>query len=1159
MGIFNEVLKAMPEYAELETAFTAKRLPAVAAGLSSVHKAHFALALSRNLNQKLLLLCDDDAAGVRMCDDINTLWGSDIAAFFPARDYTFREVEGVSREIEQNRISVLSRLMAGTVSIVVAPIDTALTFTIPADILQNSAFSLKEGQFIKTEELAAKLLQLGYARRDFVEGICQFSQRGGIIDIFSPSEEFPIRIEMWGDEIDTISEFEIDSQRRTARKKAVNIEPASEVVCPPDRELMGVLEELKNKAGGSNRDKITAHLDKDLEALRSGLELSSLDRYIPALYDRPETICDYFKDGIVVISEYAQSRERARGMLRQLSEDMGILLEEGILFSALNRFFLDWSLFADSLPGRRAYLFDSFARSIPDLSVKTLVNVEAITTSAWSGEITTLREDLDSSASGVCTVLLAGTEKNAKMLSGDLADAGYKAGFSPRTAPAAPGSVLVMPGMLSSGFEYPSIGFSVISHARAGAASVKKKTQKLSPKERISTLEDVSVGDYVVHISHGIGVFDGIHKLELQGITKDYIKIKYAGADVLYVPVTQLDLVSKYIGPREDSGVRLNRLNSPTWQNTKKRVRKAVDDIAKELLALYAKRVATEGIRFPQDDDWQRDFESRFEYEETEDQLRCADEIKSDMVRPYPMDRLLCGDVGFGKTEVALRAAFKCVMGGYQCAVLVPTTILAWQHFGTIQKRVEGFPVSAELLSRFRTPKQQKETLKKLADGRVDIVVGTHRLIQEDVKFSKLGLVVIDEEQRFGVAHKEKFKKLFHNVDVLTLSATPIPRTLNMAMSGIRDMSVIEQPPMDRFPVQTYVLEYSQPLLTEAIRRELRRGGQVYYLHNRVETIERTAARLASDFPDHTVGVAHGKLSEEELSAVWKRLIDGEIDILVCTSIIETGVDVQNCNTLIVEDADNLGLSQLYQLRGRVGRSTRRAYAYFTFRRSKVISEIAAKRLSAIREFTKFGSGFKIALRDMEIRGAGNVLGSTQHGHMEAVGYDMYLRLLNDAVAELKGEAPPASSVECLLDIRVDAHIPEIYIDNTNARIEVYRRIAAIKNSYDADDVLDELTDRFGDVPDAVKGLVDVALLRGGAARFGIHEINQKGRKLFFSLASLDLDRMTRLAAKMKGRFMLSAGTKPYFTVAIGDTESPLDVIRTVVERLEEVQSERVQ
>ena len=662
---------------------------------------------------------------------------------------------------------------------------------------------------------------------------------------------------------------------------------------------------------------------------------------------------------------------------------------------------------------------------------------------------------------------------------------------------------------------------------------------------------DLSAGDYVVHVNHGIGMFLGIESVTVEGVTRDYIKIKYAGTDMLFLPCDQLENISKYIGAKgEDGTLKLSRLGGAEWGKAKSQVKAAAKEMAKELIKLYAERQRRPGFAFAPDDDMQRDFEESFQYVETDGQLQAIKEVKQDMEQPRPMDRLLCGDVGFGKTEVAMRAAFKAVESGKQAAILVPTTILALQHYQTLLARLRGFPVRADMLSRFRSPKQQQETLRRLRRGEVDIIVGTHRMVSKDVVFKDLGLVIVDEEQRFGVAAKEKLKQLASGVDTLTLTATPIPRTLNMAMSGIRDMSVINEAPQDRHPVQTYVLEYDDHIITEAIRKELRRGGQVFYLHNRIDNIELTAAHLREELPEARIVTAHGKMSEEELSEIWQRLLEREIDILVCTTIIEAGVDVPNCNTLIIEDADRMGLSQLYQLRGRVGRSGRRAYAYFTFRRGKALSEISEKRLEAIREFTSFGSGFRIAMRDLEIRGAGNILGSAQHGQMEAVGYDLYLRLLGDAIREQKGEKP-VENLECLVDIQIEAHIPEKYIPSLAQRIDIYKKIAAIRTEDDWSDTMDELCDRFGEPPRSVAGLLDVALIRSRAAALGIREIDQRVGSLLFYSDRIDRGDLLALTKALPGRVLMNAGAKPYLTVKLQKGQEPMAGIREVLTVLE--------
>ena len=705
----------------------------------------------------------------------------------------------------------------------------------------------------------------------------------------------------------------------------------------------------------------------------------------------------------------------------------------------------------------------------------------------------------------------------------------------------------VLPGHLSSGCEYPFAKYALITGRAFGESTAARRKKAKKNKDALSSLTDITPGDLVVHQNHGIGRYAGIRRMEVQGVTKDYLRIEYDKKDVLYVPVTQLDLLSRYTAPGDSDKVKLSRLGGAEWAKTRKRVRAATEQMAQELIELYARRKQARGYAFPPDDTWQADFEQRFAYEETPDQLTAAADIKHDMEQNWPMDRLLCGDVGVGKTEVALRAAFKCVMGGKQCAILAPTTILAWQHFNTAISRMEAFPIRIGLLSRYRSAKEQKETLRGLKAGTVDIVVGTHRLLSNDVKFKDLGLVIIDEEQRFGVKHKEKLKENFIGVDMLTLSATPIPRTLNMALSGIRDMSTIEMPPTERRPVETYVLEYDDGIIAEAIKKELARGGQVYYLHNRVDNIDECAARVGKLVPGARVGVAHGKMTEEQISTVWQQLLDAEIDILVCTTLIETGVDVRNCNTLIIENADRMGLSQLYQIRGRVGRSSRRAYAYFTFQRDKVLTEIASKRLSAIREFTAFGSGFRIAMRDLQIRGAGNLLGHSQHGHMEAVGYDLYVKMLGQAIALAKGEQPAPDKSDCLVDINADAYLPEKYIPDAAGRIEAYKRIAAIETADDATDVLDELIDRYGDPPRSVQGLVDISLIRVTAARAGINEIAQKGDALLLYTDVIGPNQLKPLVEAMPHRVLYSALGRPAISLHVARGEDPLTILRDAV------------
>ena len=812
-----------------------------------------------------------------------------------------------------------------------------------------------------------------------------------------------------------------------------------------------------------------------------------------------------------------------------------------------DRFSLTMNECKELFGARGVILLESFVHGSIDLKLGEVVSFNFKQLGSWNGSYKQLREDIDGMCSaGYSVVVLAGTDKAARKLCDTLVSDGYSAEYAEKLSAAAGKKLYVMNGALSSGFELPNEKFFLISYGQAAYRPERKRVRRKKEGNEIYSLSELTTGDYVVHNVHGIGIFSGIRKIDTHGITKDYIKIDYAKGDVLYVPVTQLDMVAKYIGPRENTRIKLNRLGSQEWQRAKARVKTSVKDIAKELIALYSARMKAKGYAFSHDGEWQRDFELGFEYEETPDQIVCIEEIKRDMERPVPMDRLLCGDVGFGKTEVALRAAFKCVSDSKQCALLCPTTILAWQHYQTVTKRFEGYPVRIELLSRFRTAAQQKEILLRLKRGEVDMVIGTHRLVQKDVEFRDLGLAIIDEEQRFGVAQKERFKELVKNVDVLTLSATPIPRTLNMAMSGLRDMSVIEEAPLNRQPVQTYVLEHDDAVIREAIRRELRRGGQVFYLHNNVETIESCAARIREAIPEAKIAVGHGKMNEQQLSEVWRLMLGQEIDILVCTTIIETGVDLPNANTLIIENADCMGLSQLHQLRGRVGRSARRAYAYFTFRRSKVLTDIQQKRLAAIREFTEFGSGFKIAMRDLELRGAGNIMGAQQHGHMESVGYDMYLRLLAEAVGEERGEEQKTADLDCLIDISVDAHIPEYYVESLTLRLDVYRRIADIRNESDAADVRDELRDRFGEIPESVEGLIDIALIRNKAYSMGVYEIRQNDSAILLYVREIKSPAVADLLIALNGKAMLSAGSKPYLSVKCGSGVDSVEVLKRI-------------
>lgn len=1146
MNFLTNVISQIKEYKALYQSVKYGRISA-AAGLTGIHKANVISALCSQLDKKTLILVSEEQEGQQLANDISAMGGK--ALVYPLRDLNFREMSGQSHEYEHQRLMVLSSILKGDFTAVIACVDAAAQFTIPPQVLKKSSILLSVGAKADISELTALLEASGYEHYDQVEGEGQYAVRGGILDLFMPDEKAPIRVEFWDDEVDTINYFDITTQRRTDYVEEIYISPSTELLCTDKNKLIEKIEKKAKSLRSRNAAKAREILAAECEQLEQGITPGSMDKFISLIYDKTSSLFDYFgKNDLIFVSEHTRVRERMHAYSWQFEEDLKSYLEDGTLCKGLDTFFEGFPDICTRLTESNTVYLDNFASGSYDTPIAELINFSVKHLSLWGGSVKLLTEDLDPFAMNKYTcVVLAGTEKAADSLRKDLKEKGYNVSDSTNVVYPSPSEVFVLPGALTAGIEYPQAKFALISQGHVRTTSKRVQGRKNKNAKQISNLSELTNGDYVVHSTHGIGQFTGIHKLEIQGIVKDYIKINYAKGDVLYVPVTQLDLVSKYIGPKEESTVKLNKLGSGDWAKTKARVRKAVRDMADELIKLYSERMQVKGYAFSSDNEWQHDFEAKFEYEETSDQLRCIEEIKGDMERVVPMDRLLCGDVGFGKTEVALRAAFKCVADSKQCVLLAPTTILALQHYQTVLRRFEGFPVNIELLSRFRTPKQQEEILKKLKRGEIDFIIGTHRLVQKDVEFRNLGLAIIDEEQRFGVAQKEHFKEMFNNVDILTLSATPIPRTLNMAMSGIRDMSVLEEAPMDRKPVQTYVLEHDNTVIAEAIRRELRRGGQVFYLHNKVDSITAKAMQIKARIPEANVAIGHGKMTEHELSEVWRKMLEQEVNVLVCTTIIETGVDLPNANTLIIENADCMGLSQLHQLRGRVGRSTRRAYAYFTFAPNKVLSDISSKRLTAIREFTEFGSGFKIAMRDLELRGAGNILGGQQHGHMEDVGYDMYIKLLNEAISEAKGEEPENSQIDCLVDLQIQAHIPEKYIQSLHQRIDVYRRISDIRSKADAEDVVDELIDRFGDVPKSVMGLIDVALIRNVAAQNGIYEIKQQNGSILLFIQNIKSEKIGKLLTNNKGRAMLTATQKPYITLRIMDGEIPLDVLKTAL------------
>ena len=1151
-------LNDIPEYRSLLAAIDNGACPAAFSGLSAVHRAHFAAGIRQELNRPVVVVCADEGEAERMARDLAALSGEEVRTL-SAREFTFHNAAVVSRQYEHRRLSTLRALAAGECPLLVCTVESILQRTIPKTLLTQAAQVLRMGERHDLGELAGTLAAAGYTRCEQVEGVGQFALRGGILDFFSPAHPKPVRVEFFGDEIDAMGLFDPDTQRRIENLGAAEILPAAEVLPQfTPGGYGGLLEGLDRLISQAKRRKgsetLVQTLEEDRERLAASTAFPAMDRYIALIYHVMATAADYFpEDAVVVLSESPRVAERGKSYLWQLGEDAKALMERGELAGELADFARTFEELTEVLADWPVCYLDAFTSSRYPQRPRTLLNLLTKQLPSYGASLETAVSDLAHYVSdGFRTVVLVSSEQRALNLQALLREQKMTTAvdFQLHELPGY-GKAVIAVGGLTAGMEYPVGRFAVLTEGQS-LLGKKRRSKPVTNRQKLGSYADLSPGDLVVHEHHGVGRFLEMTKMTVDGVQKDYVKIAYAGADVLYVPATQLDLVSKYIGSGEDAQEtrKLSRLGGTDWEKAKTRAKKAVKDLAKGLIQLYAERQRQPGFAFSPDSPWMKEFEDEFEYAETDDQLRCIAEIKQDMEQARPMDRLLCGDVGYGKTEVAFRAIMKCVLDGKQAAILVPTTVLARQHYLTAKQRFAKYPVEIDVVSRFRTQAQMKDTLRRLEQGGIDLLIGTHRLFQKDVKFKDLGLLVIDEEQRFGVQHKEKLKELSKQVDVLTLSATPIPRTLNMALSGIRDMSTLEEPPMDRQPVQTYVLEHDWGVLSDAMRRELERGGQVYYLHNRVETITRTAARIKEMLgEDAAVAVAHGKMSQEELNDVMTRMSDGEVDVLVCTTIIETGIDIANANTLIIEDADHMGLAQLHQIRGRVGRSTRRAYAYLTYRRGKVLTEVASKRLGAIREFAEFGSGFKIAMRDLEIRGAGNVLGPEQSGFLLSVGYDMYLKLLEEAVLEERGEKPERPT-ECAADLSVAASIPDRYVPSPEQRMDLYRRIAAIRSEADADDVMDELIDRYGDPPRTVNNLISVALLRADAARNGISQIDQKGANLNFYLDQFDLQRVSALCGleKYRSRLLFSAGERPYLALRLKKGEDALKFGRRLVE-----------
>ncbi len=1139
-----EALTNEKEFMRLYAALESGACPALASGLGSIHRAHAISAAYGLAGAPVVVICSDENEVKRTAGDIEGMTGV-VPHIIVPRELTLYSVESASRQSEHQRIRAMYAMLASPSPIVIGTADAITQRTMPGKTLEASSTELELGKTYDMEELARFLVNAGYARTEQVEGAGQFAMRGGILDFYSPAHENPVRCDFFGDELDSMGFFDAATQRRTEMIKKSTILPALETL-PMMAEggtlgLAGRIDELAARYARrrSRNEKFIETLKADAERLRNTGDLPWADRYMDLVYDEA-TAADIIPDNAVVfLCEPARLKDRAENYEWQLNEDVKSLMDAELLDGSIAKYAVTWDETCRRLERLRVVMLDNFTAGRYPLSPKTIVGITAKQLPSYAGNAETAASDIAHYIkTGYRVIVLCQDARRAENLAQYLKNGGIACScdYELTKMPENGGCVIAV-GSLSAGFEYPESRLAVMTEGQIleRAFRTRRRKSPRSSRGRLESFADLSPGDLVVHEHYGIGRFMGVVKRVVDKVEKDYIKIAYAGSDVLYIPATQLDMISKYIGAAEDKPVKLSKMGGADWKKAKSRAKGAVRELAQGLIKLQAERMHIKGFAFSPDSPWQTEFEDRFEYQETDDQLRSIREIKSDMEKPMPMDRLLCGDVGYGKTEVALRAVMKCVLDGKQAAILVPTTVLAQQHYVTASRRFSGYPVEIESLSRFKTGAQLKKTLADIKSGACDIVIGTHKLLQKDVVFKDLGLLVVDEEQRFGVVHKERLKEISRGVDVLTLSATPIPRTLNMALSGLRDMSTIEEPPVDRQPVQTYVMEHSWGIVCDAIRREISRGGQVYYLHNTIDSIDRTASRLSEMLGgDISIATAHGRMHEETLGEIMSRMSDGDIQVLVCTTIIETGIDIPNVNTLIIEDADRLGLAQLHQLRGRVGRSSRRAYAYFTFRQGKTINEVAEKRLSAIREFAEFNSGFKIALRDLEIRGAGNILGAEQSGHMMSVGYDMYLKLLEEAVCEEKGEKPPRKT-ECSADLTVSANIPESYVASAEQRMDLYRRIAAIRTDADAVDITDELIDRFGEPPESVNTLIGIAVMRAEASDAGIYEISQRGGTLYFKTEDFDMERISALyyAPQYKGRLKIEAGAVPAVSVKL--------------------------
>ena len=1162
--VFANPLVDLAEYTDMKQDLDKGKGPVQISGVTDSQKVHVMHELSKD-NPWRLVVTYDDTRAKEIFDDFSyfepNTW------LYPARDLLFYSSDIHGNLLTRQRMQVFKHLLEDEGGVVVTTVDGLMDHLLPLSRIKESCLNIMVGQTLDMEEIKHLLTGMGYERMGQVDGMGQFSVRGGILDVFPLTEEVPVRIELWGDEVDSIRSFDAESQRSIQQMDEVTIYPAAELILTKEHIEEGILrleadEKKQEKAFRDQKkpeeaQRIRRAVGELVESLKEGFDVQTLDAYIRYFCRDTVSFLDYMKEvgakvtlvssGVarktaekkqtsglaLILDEPQRMKEKAETVETEFRESMSHRLEQGyILPGQADLLFSSKTVLADCHTPHSIFM-TGLDQRLPGMTPKAKYSLTGKNLNSYQNSFEILIKDLTRwKKDGYRVILLSASRTRASRLAGDLREYVLRA-FCPGDAgrPVAPGEIMVTYGKLHKGFEYPLIKFVVITEGDMfGVEKRKKKRKKYNYEgKKISSFSELSVGDYVVHESHGLGIYKGIEKIEQDHVIKDYIKVEYGDGGNLYLPATRLEGIQKYAGA--DAKVpKLNKLGGTEWTKTKTKVRTAVREIAKELVELYAARQDAEGFQYGPDTVWQKEFEEMFPYDETDDQLTAIDDTKRDMESKKIMDRLICGDVGYGKTEIALRAAFKAVQEEKQVVYLVPTTILAQQIYNTFVQRMKDFPVRVDMMSRFRTPGEMKKTVEGLKKGYVDIIVGTHRVLSKDVQFKNLGLLIVDEEQRFGVTHKEKIKQMKQNVDVLTLTATPIPRTLHMSLIGIRDMSVLEEPPVDRVPIQTYVMEYNDEMIREAIHRELGRGGQVYYVYNRVNNIDEVANHVASLVPDANVAFAHGQMNEHQLEKIMLDFINGDIDVLVSTTIIETGLDIPNANTMIIQDADRLGLSQLYQIRGRIGRSNRTSYAFLMYKRDKMLKEDAEKRLQAIREFTELGSGIKIAMRDLEIRGAGNILGAEQHGHMEAVGYDLYCKMLNEAVIALKGGQEEEETFETVVDCDIDAFIPDGYIKNEYLKLDVYKRISAIETDDEYMDMQDELIDRFGDIPKSVDNLLRVAELKALAHRAYVTEVDintQEIRIELYPKAKLDVTGIPALIAEYKTALRFAQGEKP--------------------------------